>query len=62
MTEDGRRPFKRKIDLKSQDISYKFYPDFDMSTIRDELCKIIKPHDSNFYSLDNLDHILSGYN
>jgi hypothetical protein len=45
MTEDSRRPFKKKIEMRTQDISYKFYPDFDMSAIRDELFKIIKPHD-----------------
>ncbi len=62
MTEDDRRPFKKKIDFKTQDISYKFYPDFDLSEIRDELFKIIKPHDSKFYSLDYLKNIFSSYN
>ena len=57
MSEDSRRPFKKKIEIKTQDISYKFYPDFDMSAIRDELIKIIKPHDSKFYSIDDLKHI-----
>jgi len=52
MTDDGIRPSRKKIDFKTLDISYKFYPDFDLSEIKDELFKIIKPHDSNFYSIN----------